>query len=282
MKNVKPLLTTFFILSIVLNISANLKRDVISLELREEFGKSLTDTARYNKAIALAEYYKTVDIDSSTLWLHKALCIARTIDQRTTAKSYRSIGEFYLNLNEQDSAAFYFEKALQFFEDENMLDEQLQCWEILADLYLDLGKYDKTLDLTQKQLEAHKKSGNKAKIARAYQDLGYLYYFMGEYASTLENYTIAMNIYQSEHLEYEYYICSYYNAMMYYEIGDYETCRKTLLEDLTFFKKYESGRAEGVSYAATIYKRMALLDIETGYYQEGLEYCDSAFARAFS
>lgn len=277
MKNVILFQICIFILSMILYIPVYPNKTETFQKLYKKYTESDTDTARYNNAVFIAKYYETVALDSSLQWHHKASDIAEKINPLTFAKSYQSIGEFYLNITERDSSAFYFEKALQIFEAENIQDEQLQCWEQLANLYLDLGHYDKTLDLTLKQLEAYKKRGNKAKIAHAYQDLGYLYYFMGEYALTLENYLTAMNLFQAANLDYEYNICKYYNAMLYFEIGDYETCRTILLEALAFFKEYEAKSEGGVSYAATIYKRIALLDIETGDYDEGLAYCDSAF-----
>ena len=274
---IKKFYAGVFVLGILINNPAYSGQSLNRSDLHEMYNRSVSDTARYNKALELAQYYETISPDSALTWYHQAKDIAKLIDRITLAKSYQLIGEYYLNLTERDSSAFYLEKALQIFEAENMTDQVMLTWEQLSDIYQDLGEYYKTLDITLKQLDANRRTGDKAKIARSYQDLGYLYYFMGDYALTYKYYSMAMDLYLAENLLYEYNINRYYSALMYFEIGDYETCESILKDALPFFKKYESDHEDGISYTATIYKRLALLDIETGKYNEGIIYCDSAF-----
>lgn len=247
--------------------------------LKNVFLTSKADTAKYRYAVLLAKYYQTINHDSAVYWHKNAIHLSQKISKKSLGESYSQLAAYYLYNTMRDSSAFYYEKALKLFEKENSPDEILNCLEQLATNYIDLGEYNKAIEIKLKKLELSKKLKLPAKIGQSYHDLGYLYFFMGEYYMSLENYFEAMDVFQSEKLEYEYFVTKYYCSLLYFEIGDYENCEKLLQESLVFFRKFEKNQSkDALSYSATIYKRLALLDIEKGNYNRGIVYCDSAFA----
>lgn len=201
-------------------------------------------------------------------------------NKKDSGDLYIKLADYFESAKLLDSSALFCEKALKVFETEKRYDQIYNCFQQLAMLYLDLGEYSKCSEIRIKQLELSKKLKLPAKIAQSHHEMGYLYFFMGEYDLSLENYIKAMDIYKNEKLEYDYNVTNYYCALLYFEIGDYENCEKLLQQSLSFFRIYEAIHIDDTkpSYTATIYKRLALLDIEKENYKRGIVYCDSAFS----
>jgi two-component system, NarL family, sensor kinase len=267
----------FFILSLIpIEVFSTSTTSVT--DLKKEYLKLTPDTVKFRQVKLLAKYYESINHDSAVYWYKTAIDLSQRINKKSLGQGYFLLSEYYLNKAMRDSSAFFSEKALKLFEEENLSGEIFNCIEQLSANYIDLGEYNKAIDLKLKKLELSKNLKLQAKIGQAYHDLGYLYFFMGEYYMSLRNYLEAMDVFQKEKLDYEYFVSKYYCSLLYFEIGDYENCEKLLQESLVFFKKYEKNQGEdALSYSSTIYKRLALLDIEKGSYDRGINYCDSAF-----
>jgi signal transduction histidine kinase len=277
MQLIKYYFISIFFLGMLCSVQGSEKIDQLD-SLKLIYANATSDTARITSALEIAECSSSAFSDA-IYWSQKAISLTTKLNDQRLGDSYSLLANLYLQITKRDSAAFYFEKALAANLAVNNSKKAIENYDALATIYLDLGEYIKANDYYNQKLLLSQKLKDAFSIGASYRDLGHLYSFMGEYYLSIENYLKAQDVFKEANNLDEYNITLYYSALMYFEIGDYKNNEKLLKEALAFFRVWEpvNRSEEGFSYAAGIYKRLALLDIATENYEQGLVYCDSAF-----
>ena len=157
-----------------------------SLDISEELGNKLRiSTALINIGAVYNEDEKTQD--QALEFLSRALKISEEVeDHETVGTSSINMGEIYLNKREHLPALFYFEKALEAFEQsEGNIAIALNY---IGKTYEQTEQYDKAIEYQEKSYQEALKREAKSEMTKALNSLGYVYELQGKHQLAIDKY----------------------------------------------------------------------------------------------
>ncbi|GAB4302830.1 MAG: tetratricopeptide repeat protein [Marinilabiliales bacterium] len=122
-------------------------------------------------------------LDSS---LEKSMFFARKVlsmdtDEQEYADAFYNIAEVSYYQNNNDSALYYYQKALQLYKKLNNLKKQSDCFITIGIIYDIWGNFDLALEYYKKAYVTYEKINNKEGMSMALNNIGIVYNFRGQY-----------------------------------------------------------------------------------------------------
>ena len=116
---------------------------------------------------------------------HRIIQLSKDIEDLSTARAYRKIGQIYEKRNRFDDALHNFKSALKIFE-------KIEDNKSMAEVYCDLGmlysrrmEHDLATDYFERTMRFARRSDNKRALGRAWYGRGCIYHGKGEYEKAI-------------------------------------------------------------------------------------------------
>lgn len=204
-------------------------------KLKKELYSSTTDTNKINLYISLGDNYLVLKKDSAKYYYNLAYILSEKVGNNLcVAKGKFSLAKYFLELNNYDSASFYFNSSIEIFglldksthahylkeianiyQDKNLLFQSKKYYEQSLDIFKELndfeeeaqifieigtinhiqGNYSSSLFYFQKALKYFENTNNKKLAALCYNDIGMVHETQQDYDKALEYFEIALNYY---------------------------------------------------------------------------------------
>ncbi len=170
----------------------------------------------------------------------KGLNISRSINyQRGIAVGYMQIGNYFFNRAENDSASYYYQKALRKFEEINSVRGQIFAIHTLADIERIRGNYDSAIALVNKNIMLYENRDTTTSDLGQFNLIGAEYQVLGA---------------------------------IYMDKGRYLLAMRETLKSANFFNKIKDRIRE-----ADALKQLGNIEYAQGNYQSSLNYCVEAY-----
>lgn len=188
----KLILFTGFSLSIVITSFAQNQPEIDSLI---KVNKNLPENQEKAKNIRrLHELTMFTDPELARGYAKEAFEISQKIgDAKGIGTGYMQIGNYFINRNEDDSAAYYLNKALEKYNETNSIRGQIFVNHSLADIQRTRGNFDSAIAIVNRTIYLYENSdreqtdlGNFNLIGAEYQTLGAIYMDKGSYRIALQ------------------------------------------------------------------------------------------------
>jgi tetratricopeptide (TPR) repeat protein len=154
------------------------------------------DTIRLNALNSLTNYTppnetcfyndKMIEIAEADLKKEKAGTLLHKRYLSFVVEGYYNKGVFFANLANQDSALFFYNKAIDVDVRKENKELIAYCQMSKAIIYKARGLYDKAIELLYQSLEYHEKTGNQEGIGDTYMNLGVLNHTQKNYVRAKE------------------------------------------------------------------------------------------------
>jgi class 3 adenylate cyclase/lipopolysaccharide biosynthesis regulator YciM len=237
-----------------------------SLKMSEETGDTLRRvTALVN--IGSVYYSKEGTHDLALKYYAQALPISEALgDHDAIGTTAVNMGQIYLEREDDDSALYYFDKALYAYklsETGNVAYAMLN----IGRVYSFRGEYDKALRFQQDAYNLASENGAKLEMAQAMLSLGDTYDQMGRVEDAIANFKRSRDL--SEDIGASYVLKDSYNglAVTYAEIQDYENAFKyqSLFNDVkdTLYNAAMDKQIQAQTLTFEIMKKQGQIDLLT-------------------
>ncbi len=162
-----------------------------------------------NNQKRIAAYFEAIDIAESIR------------DTVVLANVYVDMGDAYFNLNKMDSAIYFGQKSLQFFNALPFDDRKFEgdVHTSIGSCYQQMGKFELAKESFEKAIRVSEMQNNASQAGNAYVHLADLYRITGKADSSLWYYKNAVEAYKSVGNE-------KYNISSYRKIADYYLSKK--------------------------------------------------------
>jgi tetratricopeptide (TPR) repeat protein len=135
------------------------------------------DTVKIRRLYQLSEAYSSFDLKQEKVLLHQSYHLAKQVNAETRIPELEmGIGRSSANLGQPDSALFYFNKALQGFENQNNQKSIAKVYSKIRWVYNYLGDFEKALRYAFKALEIYRKFNDSVGLASVYSDISVIFY----------------------------------------------------------------------------------------------------------
>ena len=236
------LLFSFFINAQEIEVSSDLAKDIISkIELKDkrtlpfiEQNISILTNNEYNYLLAYYYFNDRAFNKSKSLFLK----LERSDNLKNTLfeKRYYYTGRCYIQLQEPDSAIYYYRKQLNFDERNNISDNEADNYFQLAFSFNKIEKRDSALLYFEKASSLFLAQNDSMGIAKTYLSLGSFYRDFNR-TTCINHYIKALKIYQELNKERHIAITNQNIGTVLIDIFQYKLALKHLEESLVYFEK---------------------------------------------
>jgi signal transduction histidine kinase len=192
----------------------------------------------YYHSLKFSYFYKAGQIADTKKAAFESLTWANeTNDIALISDAYVNIAIYYLDINEQDSTAYYSELALN---KALLLNDETRVHRILtnyANSLIELGQKEEALEYAHNAITYDSLYGNNLNRAHNYHLLGNVYTYSGDYPEALDAYLISLAAYEKEKNVIDQINVLNNVGLVYNGIGNYEKAEKTYLKSLDLIEK---------------------------------------------
>ncbi len=150
--------------------------------LNNELSLASTDSSKIRVLNSLAKEFFRIDPPKTQEYATKALQLSeKNGDSLGIGESNRMMGFWYESQNQNDSAFYYYEIALDIFRKQNYLLGQSDATNDLGALYYRISDFDKAASYLKESIAINEKLSNDFGVARANFNLGNLYSDQGKW-----------------------------------------------------------------------------------------------------
>lgn len=149
-------------------------------EIENKLKSTIADTTRLNLNFELANLYLFTSTQKSKIPLHQALILALDLNDSRLPTIYNMLGICNFRLNKNDSALFYYSKALDIAQQMNDSNLIAKYYGNFGSTYNAMGNYKKALEYLYAAAEINKKK-NKNSLTNNYLDIANTYYLLDDF-----------------------------------------------------------------------------------------------------
>jgi len=262
----------------LLNELASIYRNSLpkkSLQYAEEALTIIGKTNNLDKAKALnsiASYYSVISQYEKALEnFEAALKVAIENDHpEIISEIYNNIGIVYYKKTDYDNALQYYQKALQYCEND-ILGSTIKLMNI-GQVYYYRGEYDIALEYYQRVLEISEQNSQQITIAHSLKEIGTIYYKWGKYDKARQNFQQALIIYQESGNKKRTAIILNWLGMIYKRENNYQKAIEYQKRSLKIKREINNkvGIANSLNGLGISYKKLGDYTQALKYYQEAL------------
>lgn len=183
-------------------------------------------------------YDRLNSIDSSKYFYQKALDIYnQTKNIEGQAKIINNMGILFFRQNDYDLAEQFFKQNLKLRNKIGERESIRKAINNLALFYLKINKYDEALEYNFKLLDIYEKDNDNIKKANTIQRIGNIYYYMENYKDAIINYQNAIQL--LENTDNFNQLSKLYTSLgaTYYDMEEYDEALEKYLIALDFLKE---------------------------------------------
>lgn len=156
------------------------------------------DTLQFSYHHELAKLYWETNPDSSILYGHKSIVIAKKIeDELKLGDAVKTLGVSFDYKGNLDSCLNYLNESLIIYKRLNKLDKQSHVLNDIAIAYYFRGNYELALRFHLQALKLRQVFGNQSYISTSYNNLGLVYRSKKEYSKAIYYYKKSLEIKQA-------------------------------------------------------------------------------------
>jgi PAS domain S-box-containing protein len=185
--------------------------------------ESLPEAEQMDVYYQIGEHYRQTDDEESVQYFHKALRLARKVnDLKAIAQNNYKLGFIYFSKSEYTKAIEYLTNAINDFTTLHDSVNIALAFNHMGNIYRDIDDYEKSLDYFLQALRVNEALGNKRQIAIVHNNIGNLYWSIEHYERGSEYYREAARMFE-ERGDYTEAAITYNNlANTYKRLGDNE------------------------------------------------------------
>ena len=155
------------------NLNKAIEQFLKAIELFQKINDSTGITKTY-LGLGLTHYYLN-NLENSLEYNRQALAISEKINKKYIDKIYNNIGLVYMSSDQNDSAVYYFEKAIINAIDINNKSVAVYSYGNIASIYLSQEKFEKALSIYKKVGELCEELDDKIGISVSYGNISVVY-----------------------------------------------------------------------------------------------------------
>ncbi|WP_298350045.1 tetratricopeptide repeat protein [Runella sp.] len=232
------------------------------------------DTVKIRRLYQLSEAYSSFDLKQEKVLLHQSYHLAKQVNAETRIPELEmGIGRSSANLSQPDSALFYFNKALQGFENQNNQKSIAKVYSKIRWVYNYLGDFEKALRYAFKALEIYRKFNDSVGLASVYSDISVIFYSQQKFEDAANYAQKAYDLQKKQNLldNLAYSAQSLGDAWL--QLGDYPKALNFQNEGLAIRRKLSSeiDVALSLNSRANVYKYLKRYDRALDDYRESLK-----------
>ena len=234
---------------------------------------ALPDTGKMNVYYSLGAKYINISIDSSTMYLFKAIDLAKKFNNKwVEASSYSLLGVAEKNKGNYDVAITYHLNSLKINEERGDEKAMAISYNDLGVLYKNMKRFDDALKYYMKSNELCRKIKLSKGVSMTYNNIGTIMKAKNMPDSALYYYSLALNTAQETGDTYSISTCLANIGETYNESKRYTDALNIFKECLVYDKKNED--KDGM---ASSYLEIAQTLTNLGSYSSAKKYADSAY-----
>ena len=236
------------------------------------------DSTQVNILNNLSTHYKSIDLEKSFSYASKAKHLSEQINyKKGLAYSLYNLGTYYWRSDKFDSALVLCNKSLAIFNELNLADGKIQCFNRIAVIHMFKGNYKESIENYFKSLEICEETGNINQIGKIYHNIGAIYSNLNDYRKALEFINKALEYKKQINNPISLGISLYSKGSYYLKLDSLDKALKYSKESLEHNLKINNNYSIGGTYQtlAEIYDRKSKFDSAFIYHKKGLEFSEN-------
>jgi len=245
----KPFIPGLFLLFIACTISLRAQDDPVVDSLQQLLSRSKVDTVKIHLMNSLAVELRRKDTALAAQYANDARILSQKLGyEKGIAKSFFTLARIDHANYKLSVARENYEKALDKYEQLNMLHEVADVLNKMGVTYGMEARYDESLEYFTKSLEIRRSIGSKLGIAECTNNLGNVYRYKGDYQKAIDSYKEFLAV--SEEMGDQEGIADAYNhvGIVYDYQGNYKMALDYYFKSLEIREKIDDKDEIGGSY----------------------------------
>ncbi len=220
--------------------------------LRLEIPKLKEDTGKALKILTLAGSYWTINYDSSIQYAGQGLALSKKLGwKRGQAISFNIWGRSFGGKGINDSALYYYDKALPLFIETNNKIGEASVYNGIGLIYVQMSNYPLAMNYFLRSKKTNESINNTAEISINLANIGLVYHYQSDYEKCLYYYKKALELDLIAGNKYK--IAIGYNNLgsVYRELGKYDSAISYLEESYKLYDQINSANGKALALQNT-------------------------------